>query len=281
MDLERIQELALTVALGAADDDEAREFQSYLEKHPQEASQELRRAQKLAADLALTVPPQTPPDAVKRRLLRNVETIEAAVTRSKASIRPLDSKKPGGAFSPRFGRILAWAAIFLTVILGYGNFALREQAARLAGEVQTLKTQLEERQTAITQLQTQLAAQQRIFQVIHSPRVQFVDLQSTVSGAESHGRVLMDHNARRAVFIAGNLPGLAADKDYELWYIAGNTPVPAGVFQVDANGAVTIEVSGLPADLSGIHTFAVTVEQKGGVPAPTLSQMVLAGKVRA
>jgi len=281
MDLEKLKELALTVALGVADDEEVQEFQSFQKQYPAEANKELAHAQSVVATLAFTLPEQTPPESAKRRLMRNVATIEAAVARSTASIRSLESKKSYRTFSPRYSRVLAWAAVFLIAILGYGNYAVREQAGRLAGEVQNLQAQLDERQAMVAQLQTQLATQQRIIQVMNSPRVQFVDLQSTQAGKPGRGRVLMDHNAGRAVFMVGNLPGLTPDNDYELWYIVGNTPVPAGVFQVDEHGVAAFEISGLPESLSGIHTFAVTIEEKGGVPVPTLSQMVLAGKVTA
>lgn len=281
MDLEKLKELALSVALGAADDDDVEEFRRFQEKHPAEAARELSQAHSLFASLALTLPEQTPPESVKRRLMRNVETIEAAVARSTASIRSLESKKPSVLVSPRYSRVLAWAAVFLIAILGYGNFAARDQAGRLGTEIKILQAELDERQSTINQLHAQLVQQHSIMEVMNAPRVQFVDLQSTTTGKQSRGRVLMDHSAKRAVFFAEALPGLATDKDYELWYIVGNTPVPAGVFQVDESGTTTFEISGLPENLSGIHTFAVTIEQKGGVPVPTLSQMVLAGKVSA
>jgi anti-sigma-K factor RskA len=158
--------------------------------------------------------------------------------------------------------------------LGYGNLSLRDQLNKL-------RLQLEQKEAQVVQLQTQLAQQRSMMQVVGAPRVQVVELQSTKPDRNSRGRVLVNRNAARAIFFAENLPALAADQDYELWYIAGSTPVPAGVFQVDANGAAVVEVTGLPEDLSGIHTFAVTLERKGGVPVPTLDQMVLAGKVSA
>ncbi len=281
MDLEKLQELALSVALGAADEEEIQEFQSLQKQYPAEANKELSRAQSVAANLAFALPEQTPPESVKRRLMRNVEIIETSVARSTASIRSIESKKPAGSFSPRFGRVLAWAAVFLIAMLGYGNYAIRQQAGRLAEEVQNLQTQLDERQATVTQLQTQLATQQSIIHVMRSPRLQFVDLQSTKNDKQGRGRVMMDHQSARVVFFAENMPGLESDKDYELWYIVGSTPVPAGVFQVDENGAATFEISGLPKTLNEIHTFAVTVERKGGVSSPTLDQMVLAGKVSA
>lgn len=281
MDLEKLKELALTVALGVADDEEVQELQSFQKQFPAEADKELAHAHSVVANLAFTLPEQLPPESVKRRLMRNVATIEAAVARSTASIRSIESKKPIQATSRGYSRALAWAAVFVIALLGYGNFAFRDQANRLAGEIQALQTQLTERQATITQQSDQLAQQKRIMQVMIAPRLQFVDLQSTQAGKQNRARVLMDHGTSRAVFCADNLPGLAADKAYELWYIVGSTPVPAGVFQVDENGTASFEISGLPKTLNEIHTFAVTIERKEGVLAPTLDQMVLAGKVSA
>jgi len=281
MDIERIQDLALTLALGAADENELREFHDLLKKHPAQANDELKHARRLANSLVHSLREQPLPAALKQRLLRNVQTIEA---RSTATIRPLDLKKPITIFQPRLGRMLAWAAVFLIFALGSGSLYFRDQSRRLADELNGLRTQLAERQATVTQLESQLALQQRIIQVMNSPRLLLVELQSTQPEIKSTGRVFIDRPADggtlRAVFSAQNLPALAADRDYELWYITGNTPVPAGIFQVNETGATTFEITQFPNDLQGIHTFAVSLEPKGGVSQPT-GPILLAGKVSA
>jgi anti-sigma-K factor RskA len=80
------------------------------------------------------------------------------------------------------------------------------------------------------------------------------------------------------VSLAENLKALPEDEDYELWVIDENqTPVAAGVFHVDANGKVKMDFK--PSRLvKTAGMFAVTQEIKGGVPSPTMKNMVLAGK---
>jgi anti-sigma-K factor RskA len=90
----------------------------------------------------------------------------------------------------------------------------------------------------------------------------------------AQGYAFVDPRSQKAVFVAANLPQLAADRTYELWFIAGGKPVPAGTFGVDANGrSGTVTVSGV-ADR--VQAWAVTVEPRGGVPQPT-GTMVLKG----
>ena len=93
----------------------------------------------------------------------------------------------------------------------------------------------------------------------------------------AQGRIVWHAGRGEAVFVASGLAAAPAGKAYELWIIARATPVPAGVFQVDAQGRVVFR---LPAglELRGVKTFAVTVEPAAGVPAPT-GAMVLAGAV--
>jgi anti-sigma-K factor RskA len=54
-----------------------------------------------------------------------------------------------------------------------------------------------------------------------------------------------------------------AGKTYEAWVIAGDVPRPAGLF---AGGCRTVE---LTRPVEGGNTVAVTLEDEGGVPAPT------------
>jgi anti-sigma-K factor RskA len=77
--------------------------------------------------------------------------------------------------------------------------------------------------------------------------------------------------------IATGLTLAPAGYVYELWIIAKAAPVPAGIFQVDAQGRAVFR---LPPGLqyADVKTFAVTREPEGGTQAPT-GPMVLAGAV--
>jgi anti-sigma-K factor RskA len=73
------------------------------------------------------------------------------------------------------------------------------------------------------------------------------------------------------------LPALPRNKDYQLWVIKGKTPISAGVFSVSDTTANFFRIDGLAVtDPREISAFAVTLEPKGGLPAPT-GDMYLAG----
>lgn len=65
-----------------------------------------------------------------------------------------------------------------------------------------------------------------------------------------------------AVLVADGLEALDAEQSYELWFVRGETPLPAGVF-VPESGATTVELVG---EMHAGDVIAVTVEQSGGSP---------------
>jgi anti-sigma-K factor RskA len=81
--------------------------------------------------------------------------------------------------------------------------------------------------------------------------------------------VFLDPRSGAFLFFHG-LPANANDKSYELWIIRADQvkPFPAGVFNVDPSGNASLIVQNLPVDAL-IKAIAVTLEPRGGVPAPT------------
>ena len=89
---------------------------------------------------------------------------------------------------------------------------------------------------------------------------------------------LWDEQQQRGIFLVQNLKPLPADKDYQLWVIDPKypTPVSAGVFQVDEQGNVRLQFK-TDKLIESANKFAVTQEPKGGLPVPTLKNLVLIG----
>jgi anti-sigma-K factor RskA len=77
--------------------------------------------------------------------------------------------------------------------------------------------------------------------------------------------------------VATGLQPPPAGKAYELWVLAGQKPVPAGVFKADERGRAVVTLP-WAEDTARVHTFAVTLEPESGSPAPT-SPIMLAGAV--
>ena len=84
----------------------------------------------------------------------------------------------------------------------------------------------------------------------------------------ARAKVFWSQKAGRGIVVAGNLAPLPEGKQYELWVFSNGKPVPAGVFDADPSGRAIFESSDLSA-ITSAENFAVTVEPRGGVPAPT------------
>jgi anti-sigma-K factor RskA len=91
------------------------------------------------------------------------------------------------------------------------------------------------------------------------------------------GQVEWNPATGRGMMLAERLPQAPEGKTYQLWALAGGTPMPAGTFSVDAHGRARMPVPTLPAD-KPVDAFAVTMEPEGGMPSPT-GPMYLMGKV--
>lgn len=65
-----------------------------------------------------------------------------------------------------------------------------------------------------------------------------------------------------AVLVADGLDSLEPEQTYQLWFIRGETPLPAGVFEPDAEETIAV----LDGEMQAGDVIAVTVEPAGGSP---------------
>ncbi len=160
--------------------------------------------------------------------------------------------------------------------LAHGLSAEQAERARLAKDVAVAETQTARLARDLQSARAQSERLATAMAIISSPGMRPIVLAALKAPQGAEGHTFVDPATRRAVFVAANLPQLAPDKTYELWFIADGKPVPAGTFGVDAKGrSGTVEVNGV-APLDHVQAWAVTVEPVGGVPQPT-GTMVLKG----
>lgn len=79
-------------------------------------------------------------------------------------------------------------------------------------------------------------------------------------------RFLYSPSQDEGVLVGQGMQQPGNGKTYELWLIHDGTPVPAGVFDPDADGAAVATVEGIVRDAERV---AVTIEPDGGSPQPT------------
>ena len=74
-----------------------------------------------------------------------------------------------------------------------------------------------------------------------------------------------------------HLPANDRNHQYQLWALVNGKPVDLGVFDIETeqHGGILKNMK----DIASAQTFAVTLEQRGGSPSPTMEQMIVAGNV--
>ena len=75
--------------------------------------------------------------------------------------------------------------------------------------------------------------------------------------------------------IANSLPTPAQGKQYQLWAIQDGKPVDLGMLPSVATNDTLLKMK----TIENPQAFAITLEQEGGVPSPTMSEMYVMGGI--
>ncbi len=246
MNRDEIYELAAGYALGALDLEDRERFEVLLNARDAEAATALREFQGTMTDLAAQGS-VAPSPGVKAALMARIDAEGRA---GDAVVRTLETKRPERARWPVWSMVLtgAMAAGIAAIAVGLAvSTAYDRRLAQLQQEAAAIKEELDRQQAIMTLLQ--------------DPATRFVSLGALEPAGGVRG-----------------MPPSPAGKAYELWAIPpGGSPIPAGVFTVDAKGTASLRVSPV-APGTEVETFAVTLEPASGVLAPT-GAMYLAGKL--
>jgi hypothetical protein len=152
------------------------------------------------------------------------------------------------------------AGIALTVSLtrvSSLNRGLTEQQQRLNQQLEQLKV-----------FQRLLSEEKEVTQFFAKPGARITPLAGTDKSPQAAGKILWNAQEKKAFFYASNLAAPPEGKTYQLWMIAGNKPIDAGIFTVGPDGSGFLKVPSL-SEADKAQKFAVTLEPAGGVPQPT------------
>lgn len=254
MNEQEFAELAAAHALGALGETDERRFAEALAEHPEWqaiADDDHDTVAILAGGLA----PVAPPQALRSTLLQQIASLpqdggttpthpDDAAVGDDAGSRATGASTPAGA--PWRRRIFALAA-GLALIVG-------------AGVATT---------TVVSQLQRP-ASVVALDEIRSAPDAEQVEVQLESGGtATAHWSGAVG----KAVLVASGLDDLGADKSYELWFVRGEQPIAAGVFDADGGTATAL----LDVPMHAGDVIAVTVEQAGGSPSglPTTDPIIV------
>ena len=227
--------------------------------------------------LAAAVPP---PSALKERIFGamsfNVDDTKSTSTQAPVVNMP-DQKahsKPLTVPMVPTPKPMKWLqrAIAACVILLMGsvilNFYFYSQSVTYKKEYTTLLVQQ-------NSLMTRNKAMEASFNTLKNP-----DLKQVVMAGESLKKpgamatIYWDKNTKDVYLMVNNLPKPAPEKQYQLWAIVNGKPVDAGMIQEsDVTGLLKMH------NIPSAEAFAITLEKKGGSPAPDMNAMYVVGKV--
>jgi anti-sigma-K factor RskA len=235
---EEIPSLFGAYALGALPAEDMAAVEAYLAAHP-EAEAEVAMLTDAAAMLPYSVDAATPDPRVRMRLMAQVYQEALAETEGGQQSAPAPTpirQRPRGLIWP------IAAAILLLFTVGFGGWAV------------SLRHDLSQRDATVAAQQTTVAS---TFST--SP------VQGTAPGP-MRGEVTKLGDSQTAVLTVSDMPPLASDKVYQVWFINGNTPTGAGLFSPNPDGSWSGLVHG---DVNGAQKIAISIEPLGGSLTPT------------
>jgi anti-sigma-K factor RskA len=238
---DHITELLPSLALGALTPDERAQAGAHLAECA-ECPVQLNAYEEVVDQLGLGAPLVPPPDALKQRLMRRIQT----PVRTRV-------KWPFAWFSrlvaswPRLVPAGVLAGLVLAVVLGLSNFYLWHHMS---------------------------AAGQGGLENVH-----LVHLRGTDAAPGASGTLLMAKDGGWGVMVVQDMPMLDEARQYQLWLIDHGQRTSGGVFSVSTEGAAQLKVIST-SPMKKYDAFGITIEPHGGSPGPTGTK-VLGGRIES
>ncbi|MCB0597824.1 MAG: anti-sigma factor [Lewinellaceae bacterium] len=241
--------------LGKLPPQEEAEVEQNAEKHP-EIRQELNAIEVALEEYAL-LHGRMPPPGVLSAILQRLRA----------------EQKISGQPSSRRLRLLAYAAGLLLLGALAGLLVLYQAARQQRAAIAGLNQQIDSIQQSCDSVQAVAQRLENTLDFVRQPATRAIAMESTGLSPDAVATVFYNPDTRRSLIGVGQLPVPASDKQYQLWAITGAGPVSMGVFELPAAGQPLQEV----VFVADAQAFAVTLEQRGGSPVPTLDQMYVLG----
>jgi anti-sigma-K factor RskA len=261
-------ELCAAHVLGVLDEAGRAELEAHLAEGCPECEAELRALSSGAFVLAMSVPQQRAPAAVRARVLAAIDAGGASGRQmGETSVIALP-RRPWYA-SPA-GALLAAAALIAVALAGVSAWRRTEELTR----------ELTAARAHTDSLQIALDEERRWASVMTAPGARTVTLASTTPGTPAlAAEVHYDPASDRALLFAQGFTAPSA-RDYELWAITAAGPTSLGVVRTGADGRAVVRLEHIARD-GAVAAFAVSLEATGGSPDPhkPSGPVVMLGKI--
>lgn len=246
--------------LGAASEQESREVEKLSESHP-EVKEEIVAIQDA---LIAYVSKQSidPPAHLKNKLIATIETVEE-INHRKEEVNVVSMKPVRANFD--YKALLIAAAFLLLLVSGF-------YISRLAGDIRSLNTDMKRLRQHDDSLNTVMALQkeqqkeaEKLVAILKHPMTKIVKLKG-MGKAPDAGAMVVWNAANKEVFVEiEKLPVPPGGMQYQLWALNNGQPVDAGMIGMTADSSGAMHKM---KNIEQAQAFAITLEKKGGSPAP-------------
>ncbi len=114
---------------------------------------------------------------------------------------------------------------------------------------------------------------QNDFSIIENNAFTKIVMKGTNNAPDAMASVYWNASSQEVYLSIQNLKEISQANQFQLWAIVDGKPVDAGVFDAGTDGLLKMK------SITGAVAFAVTIEPRGGLPAPTLETMQVIGNL--
>lgn len=169
--------------------------------------------------------------------------------------------------------IAASLLLFLTSLMY--NVQLNHKLSRVSGELAELNAAKSYLAEELKVQQASLKTMVSEIQILADPKVKTIALNGMNVLEKKSAMIHMNMETSEVYFNASALPAAPTAKQYQLWAIVDGKPVDAGMIDMNSTASVFQKMK----SIKGAQAFAVTIENMGGSPVPTMETMCLLGNV--
>ncbi len=252
--------------LGALNESERRDVERYAASYPA-IRQELDQIEQAMETYAL-MHGKTPPAGTLERILSKIDAGNMA-TNSGNGTSTVPAQR---GFSWTKFLAVGMTIKFILTLSGLLYVFFRNQA--LHNQLEAQQQQQIVAQSVCDSIATEFNQLRDELIFFKDPNTRPVALIGQPPAPDAEAAVYFNPNNRRVYLSSLNLPVPPSGKQYQLWAIKSNgTPVSLGVFNISNNKDAFIEFP----FVEGAKTFAISLENAGGVAQPTIGQIYVMG----
>jgi anti-sigma-K factor RskA len=248
-------------ALGELTAAERAEVEKNLAQHPQ-LKKELARIEE-AQEAFLMQAAVKPASSVKEKLFAKIDAPRGKVV---SMTEPASS-------AVNIWKYAAAASVAIALMTSYLAYNYYSKWRTTENDLNDLVAQNQQMARDYNTVNQRLDKIENDIQVIDNPAFTRVIMKGTEKAPDAMAYVYWNASTQEVYLSLQNMKELAQENQYQLWAIVDGKPVDAGVFDGQVAGLLKMK------DLTGAAAFAVTIEPRGGKPAPSLETMQVIGNV--